>query len=310
MHLQVPNTYLTTLQCVFTQILPSCMPTWPRKPQLGALQHGAAPAGYPQERPDRCASLLAPVPAASAAAGAGSGVSVPPGSPPPALFLGSCGAAPPGSPVLLVLPSPGGAPACSAPVCSVGRYEVIPAGSRNVCQPAGAPRLIPPPLSLRCSHCPRGLCSPAAPALRSEAGACGAASCAHPNLGAGAAAPGVGCGCLGLGKPPDPRASGGVPMEQRAPGPPEGGAGSCVRGGRAQGSHGRFQAPSMDVALRQGPRPLRSLPWRRPRGRILPPRGGSRAGAISPVYESTKLSQQAFSIPFICVSPLSSFYFP
>lgn len=28
------------------------------------------------------------------------------------------------------------------------------------------------------------------------------------------------------------------------------------------------------------------------------------------LYESTKLSQQAFSILFICVSPLSSFYFP
>lgn len=76
------------------------------------------------------------------------------------------------------------------------------------------------------------------------------------------------------------------------------------------GSHGCFQAPGVAVASRQGPRPQPPLPWRRPRGRILPPRGGSRAAAISPVYESTKLSQQAFSIPFICVSPLSSFYFP
>lgn len=37
---------------------------------------------------------------------------------------------------------------------------------------------------------------------------------------------------------------------------------------------------------------------------------GKAAAGISLVYESTKLSQQAFSIPFICVSPLSSFYFP
>lgn len=34
------------------------------------------------------------------------------------------------------------------------------------------------------------------------------------------------------------------------------------------------------------------------------------AARLSLVYESTKLSQQAFSILFICVSPLSSFYFP
>lgn len=46
------------------------------------------------------------------------------------------------------------------------------------------------------------------------------------------------------------------------------------------------------------------------RGWILPAAGGKAAAGISLVYESTKLSQQAFSIPFICVSPLSSFYFP
>lgn len=46
------------------------------------------------------------------------------------------------------------------------------------------------------------------------------------------------------------------------------------------------------------------------RGWIVPAAGGKAAAGISLVYESTKLSQQAFSIPFICVSPLSSFYFP
>lgn len=39
------------------------------------------------------------------------------------------------------------------------------------------------------------------------------------------------------------------------------------------------------------------------------PAGGA-AAALSAVYERTEPSQQAFSIPFICVSPLSSFYFP
>lgn len=38
-------------------------------------------------------------------------------------------------------------------------------------------------------------------------------------------------------------------------------------------------------------------------------RDGAHRG-LSLVYESTKVSQQAFSILFICVSPLSSFYFP
>lgn len=44
-------------------------------------------------------------------------------------------------------------------------------------------------------------------------------------------------------------------------------------------------------------------------GSILP-YGGGAAAALSAVYERTEPSQQAFSIPFICVSPLSSFYFP
>lgn len=38
-------------------------------------------------------------------------------------------------------------------------------------------------------------------------------------------------------------------------------------------------------------------------------RDGAHRG-LSLVYESTKVSQQAFSILFICISPLSSFYFP
>lgn len=204
--------------------------------------------------------------------------------PPPSFSLAPAELLPPQvPPFLLVPPSPRDAPACSAPVCSARRYGVTPAGSCSACQPAGAPRLFPPlpPLPSLISAMlplPPGALSPGSP---------------HPPP-----KPGVGCGCPGLGKPQNPWASGGSPWSREHQG--EGGA----------GSHGHFQAPSTAVASRQGPHPQSPLPWRRPRGRILPPRGGSRAAAIAPVYESTKLSQQAFSIPFICVSPLSSFYFP
>lgn len=44
--------------------------------------------------------------------------------------------------------------------------------------------------------------------------------------------------------------------------------------------------------------------------KVMPTAGREPAARLSVVYESTKLSQQAFSILFICVSPLSSFYFP
>lgn len=72
---------------------------------------------------------------------------------------------------------------------------------------------------------------------------------------------------------------------------------------RVGGSHPFPAARSLPAALLPMPSGGRS-------NESCPPWGGSVAACISPVYESTKLSQQAFSIPFICVSPLSSFYFP
>lgn len=62
------------------------------------------------------------------------------------------------------------------------------------------------------------------------------------------------------------------------------------------------------------PRGRRGRAGGRPRSPLHPAAGpvlGARPPAcISRVYGSTKLSQQALSIPFICVSPLSSLYFP
>lgn len=97
-------------------------------------------------------------------------------------------------------------------------------------------------------------------------------------------------------------------------------------GGRGRGLTGHFQVPwaMHDLALplarvggshpfptaRSLPAALLPMPSGGRSNESCPPWGGSVAACISPVYESTKLSQQAFSIPFICVSPLSSFYFP